>query len=156
MGYYVELIEQNAKLLKSDLDKAYEIMCELNNHNELKTGGSIGPQIDRSLDAFGPHPNIWFSWMEWNYPETCENAMEIFDALGFDYDFDSEGSLILYGYDDKTGAEDVFLNSLHALWKPIDNSEPCFHAWRGEDGGMWAFHYDEKGAHVKNAKITWV
>lgn len=151
MGYYVDLIEHNAKILNSDLDKAYEILCELNNHNELKHGYS--GLRDKNVE--GPNPHVYFSWMDWNYPETCDNVMQIFDHLSFDYDFDGDESLILYGYSDKMGDEQIFLNSLHAIWKPEVEGMPCYHAWRGEDGLMWAFNYDEDGAHEKSARITW-
>ena len=40
MGYYIEIVNSTAKIKKEHLEKAYEVACELNNHDELKTGGS--------------------------------------------------------------------------------------------------------------------
>ena len=151
MGYYVELIEYNAKLLQSDLDEAYKILCDLNQKNDLKTGGRYPRET-----SGGPHDGIWFSWMDWNYPETCENVVAIFQQLGFDVYAADDGSVILCGYYNKTGAQDVFLDSLSHLWKTqIDGENPYF-IWRGEDGSMWRQEYVNGELHVLLPKIEWV
>lgn len=151
MGYYVTLIEHNAMLRKQDLDEAYRIMCELNNDNSKKTGGRW-PREDKS----GPHNGVWFAWMDWNYPETCHNAKEILQELGFDVYETDNGDLIPEYYDSKTGAEDIFLNSLAKLWVSEfnDDSDPYF-AWRGEDGTMWRIRFADGKAVGESAHIVW-
>lgn len=151
MGYYVDLIDHNAYLPAESLDEAYRIMCELNDHNDIKGGGCY-PRNEKD----GAHDGIWFSWMEWNYPETCKNAEEIFVQLGFECDYLPNGGLFLCGYSSKIGDENVFLASLHDLWRPMDNNNYPFHAWRGEDGDMWCMAYDSNGCNYKKAVITWV
>ena len=105
-------------------------MCELNNHNELKRGGSF-PREEKD----GPHDGVWFSWMDWNYPETCENAAAIIEQLGFTFTMTDIGLEFLY-YDNKTGAEDVFLMALAPVLASTDERAPYF-VWRGEDGTVW-------------------
>lgn len=151
MGFYVELIEQNAKLLESDLDEAYKILCALNDRNDLKTGGRW-PREEKD----GPHNGIWFSWMDWNYPETCENAVAIFQQIGFDVYAEDDGSIILTYYNDKTGAQHIFLNSLSSLWKSRFDGENPYFTWRGEDGSMWRYEYVDGETIILNPKIEWV
>lgn len=150
MGYYISLIDSNAKLCAEDLDEAYRILCELNNDNTQKTGGTI--PIDRKD---GPHENIWFSWMPWNYPDLLKSAAEIFECLGFSMIFRENGDLLLTGYDDKMGAEDVFLDSLSHLWKSVDEVENPYFAWRGEEGNMWRTIYVNGEVMEQTAKIEW-
>ena len=81
MGYYVRIVKSTAMVPAGNLERVYQIMCELNNHNELKQGGSW---------TGGKQTGWWFSWMDANYPETCKDAFEIFKMLGFDRDYDEQ------------------------------------------------------------------
>lgn len=66
MGYYVRTTYSSAFIPKENLDKAYEAMCALNTtHDHEKRGGSW---------SAGEQQKKWFSWMDENYPETCEDA----------------------------------------------------------------------------------
>lgn len=133
MGYYVNLLENNAIIPTAKLDEAYKILCELNNHNELKRGGS--GLFDERQKIEGPHEGIWFSWMEWNYPETCPDAATILQQVGLEFEFIEEGLSFLF-YDGKTGCEDVFIAALTPVLESVDSNPPYF-VWQGEQGETW-------------------
>lgn len=126
MGYYVRIVKSTAMVLAENLDRVYQIMCELNNHNELKYGGSW---------SGGKQTEWWFSWMDANYPETCKDAFDIFKMLGFECDYDEQGNLHLIDYDQKTGQEDLFL-------KAITNYMTGMIRWVGEEGDVWDTEFD--------------
>lgn len=121
MGYYVKIRKSTAKLPKRNEAAAYAAMCALNvTHDNVKRGGSWGN---------GKQEAKWFSWMDANYPDTCKDAGEIFEALGFDITRGDDGITLDY-YDSKTGQEDLFLKSIENLVEGrID--------WIGEDGDLF-------------------
>lgn len=133
MGYYVTS-SGSMTINKKDLNEAYTLMCNLNKQDHLKRGGSFG----------GNGPNInWFSWMDANYPETCKNAGDILDMLGFTIIYDAEGNLTFGEYDNKTGQENLFLNQIkHLLTGQSLN-------WRGEDGARWVSKYEKNNIFSK-------
>lgn len=130
MGYYVTLNSTNAYIPNDKLDEAYTILCALNQDNSLKRGGRW-PRTEQD----GPHSGVWFSWMDWDYPETCKDAAAIIAQLGFEFTEDGDG-LWFYAYDNKTGAEDVFLAALAPVLASSDDEAPQF-VWQGEDGAAW-------------------
>lgn len=130
MGYYVTLTETNAYIPTEKLDEAYTVLCKLNDRNELKRGGAF-PREEKD----GPHDGVWFSWMDWNYPETCKDTGEIIAALGFEYEITDKG-LEFRWYDNKTGSEDVFIAAIAFLLAGTDGEAPYF-VWRGEEGAVW-------------------
>lgn len=152
MGYYVDLVETNAYIPKDKLDEAYNILCELNQHNELKTGGR-GPRDDRQAIE-GPHDGIWFAWMEWNYPETCSDAAAILAQVGFDVVIDN-GDLRIMFYDGKTGCEQVFLSALAPVLASNDSQPPYF-VWSGEDRSVWRQIVLDGKMHVQEGVVTFV
>ena len=129
MGYYVTLIEADAYIPTEKLDEAYTLLCALNERNDLKRGGAW-PREEKE----GPHDGIWFSWMDWNYPETCADAKAILEQLGFEV-AETEDGLHLQRYDNKTGNEDHFLNALAPVI--VGYCEPAYLLWKGEDGAWW-------------------
>jgi hypothetical protein len=153
MGYYVTLEGNNAYIRKDKLDEAYKILCELNNHNELKRGG-CGIFEDRQKIE-GPHEDIWFSWMEWNYPETCADAAAILGQLGFELEEDGNGGISFLFYDNKTGSEDVFIAALAPVLSSDDESAPWFE-WRGEDGAHWRQIVSDGVMKVQQPQVTWI
>lgn len=130
MGYYVEVVDSNWVIPKKNLDDAYKSMCDLNWRNDLKSGGRY--PADESLDDSQPRPDKWFSWMEWNYHETCKDAKEVLDHVGFDTFYTDKGDLAIVYYDNKTGAEELFLATI----APYSEDGSCI-VWRGEDGSVW-------------------
>lgn len=126
MGYYVTLEESTFTLPTDELDEAYRRMCNLNERDDLKNGGSY---------SGGKMTAKWFSWMPENYPETCENADSIFRELGFQTEQSAEG-LKLVGYDSKTGQEELFLQAVCDLAAADSRMY-----WIGEDGQRWMYEY---------------
>lgn len=122
MGYYVNIVESTARVPAQNLARVYEIMCSLNEtHDHEKRGGSY---------SGGKQTEKWFSWMDANYPETCEDAQAIFEMLGFETEYNSAGDLLLTGYDNKMGQEDLFLEA-------IENYVIGEISWEGENGEDW-------------------
>jgi hypothetical protein len=140
MGYYVSLIDTNAEIPAENLTEAYQRLCALNQHNELKTGGSgayaFGGTPEGKEPISGPHPGVWFSWMLWNYDEVLDGADDILQALGFETITTADGALHLTRYEDKVGAEELFLSAISDLFRST-NKDPVQFVWRGEDGDMW-------------------
>ena len=155
MGYFVETAEIDFAIPAENLDAAYEAMCKLNAHDELKHGGVWGgkdedyakPAGSTSL-ASSARKN--FSWMDWNYDETCATAQEIFEQLGFDTDVDEEGNLRVLFYDNKTGQEELFLEACAPY---VDQGS--YIIWHGEDNAMWQNEFDGETMNTKHAKIVW-
>ena len=124
MGYYVTLTHANFVIPPENLDAAYKAMCDLNvTHDSQKTGGAW---------SGGKQTAKWFAWMDANYPETCEDAAEIFKELGFDYYLWDDGSLEIQGYDRKIGNENLFIEAAGRF-----ANEGWFLHWRGEEGEQW-------------------
>lgn len=140
MGYYVSLTRTNAILPAQNLPAAYEALCALNQRNDLKIGGqggwTFGATPEGETPIEGPHDKVWFSWMDWNYPETCPDAAAILKQLGFECDVHDDGSIEFLAYDNKTGAEDHFLIALAPYLASTDGDAPQF-VWRGEEGEIW-------------------
>lgn len=146
MGYYVDITNSTAVLPSQNKDEAYKIMCELNNRNDLKTGGHY-PRPE-NLPENVPNEYVWFSWMDWNYPETCKNAQEILEQLGFECEENDEGDIEIYGYSSKSGAEGDFLKSIgHLLTGEIE--------WQGECGAMWKLQFGPDGMTEKQGKVVY-
>lgn len=142
MGYYVHVRESNAIIPAENLDEAYRRMCALNvTHDHLKRGGSY---------SGGRMTAKWFSWMDENYPETCKDAAEILEALGFECDSTDAGGLDVMYYDNKSGQEDLFISAIADLFVP-----GSFIHWQGEDGEQYRWEFDEGGMTVKNATLIW-
>lgn len=133
MGYYVEILESTFRIPAENLDAAYEAMCQLNytTKNRDKGGRRGGSQ---NYEDCGPHPDWWFSWMDWNYHETCADAEAILEELGFETLFDDEGNLLIQYFNSKTGQEDVFLDAISLL-------SVGYIVWRGEEGEIWGETY---------------
>lgn len=137
MGYEVHTIDGQLMIKKENQQRGYELVCELNVHDELKRGGAWGgkpfvrPVNSKSL---AQDPGKWFAWMPWNYDEVYGNLEEILDALGFYCDHTDEGDLIVEGYGwNKSGQEELFLQALAPL---VENGG--FLVWAGEDDCIWA------------------
>lgn len=145
MGYYVTMMDAYLSIPKAKEQAAYEALCNLNNRNDLKTGGRY-PRPEPLPD--GPNENVWFSWMDWNYPETCKNVTEILQQIGFDV-MEQDDCIRIIGYDDKTGCEQMFLSALTPFF------EEGYAEWRGEDGEEWRCSYRDGKAYVQSMIRSW-
>lgn len=137
MGYYVNIQESTFMIPVENLDTAYEKMCQLNFTvpNSEKGGGSWGGKMSKdNAPQCGPYQAAWFSWMDWNYHETCSDANEILERLGFETHTDENGNLFIDYYEGKTGQESLFLESISSLSKG-------YIIWKGEQDELWGETY---------------
>lgn len=149
MGYYVDTAEQEMIIKKDQFDNCYKAMCELNDHNELKHGGCFGSENNEKSKHPKWDENKWFSWLEWNYPETCSNFIELLQEIGFEnLKYDEEGNLIGFYYSNKTGQENLFFNAIAPYI-----TKGSYINWRGEDGELWQWYFDGEKMIHKNAVI---
>ena len=125
MGDYIFLEQSTAVLPKGNQAEAYKRMCALNDDDESKRGGSVGPDGEKK----------WFAWMDANYPDTCADAKAILMELGFWFDENEDGDLLFTEYDCKMGQESDFLRSIGDLL----TGEMV---WRGEDHAMFRYTFD--------------
>lgn len=148
MGYYVYMTNYNAKIRKSDLGAAYEALCALNSHDELKRGGAFGhpsgvdkPEGSRSVSN---SPHRWFSWMDWNYDETCETLEEVLCMLGFHVETDQEGNINIIHYETKAGQEELFFRAL-APWvvSSWGEDETAFIEWYSDNGDEYRWEFTD-------------
>lgn len=137
MGYY---ISGNGMFTVShdNLEPAYKALCELNDHDELKSGGSWGGENDSTTPrpkGMSYHPNKWFSWMDANYPNKCGDVFDILNALGFEIEgIEHSGtglSRYTIRYENKVGDEALFLEALSPYLV-----SGCIE-WQGEEGERW-------------------
>ena len=149
MGYYVTITEADFIIPTENLDAAYEAVCELNNHNNLKRGGSYPP--DPHAPRTGPRKDKWFSWMDWNYHETCSNLQEVLEQVGFDVDVNPDDGLSIIYYDSKAGEEDLFLGAIAPF-----ATEGSYIMWRGEDGEQWQNVVKDGTLTQLRAVVSWV
>lgn len=132
MGYYISY-EGTVDFHKRDEDKLVNAIRNLNFRHDLKTGGSFPKAPDAD-----PFSNTWFSWLPPRYHEDPEiNSVDaILLMLGFQTSSDcgpryDDGTNIIsieVSYDDKTGAERIFLAEL------ARNGAAIRLEYRGEDG----------------------
>lgn len=150
MGYYTNLIDSKIFVKKEDFPKVYEKMCELNNYDELKRGGSFGKTDDQPSKW---NPNKWFSWMDYNYPDTLNTMEEILQQVGFELTFDKEGNLTGLGYYNKTGNEDYFLSCFAAY---VENDS--YVKFKGEEDFDWyrfVFNNGKMTKQVGDVTVKW-
>ena len=122
MGYYVKIVKSNAYIPAANLQRAYKKMCALNvTHHSVKRGYRY---------SGGEKLAFWFSWMDENYPETCKDAQAVLEQLGFSTEYNDAGDLLLTGYDNKTGQEELFL-------KAIEEDGVGSIVWEGECDETW-------------------
>lgn len=144
MGYYITTTEADFRIKKENLRKGYELLCELNAHDELKTGGRYGSTTPKPADSrsVSNSPDKWFSFMDWNYDELCDTLDEILeDQLGFEVwwsgepgDSDIDG--IWLSAPRKSGAEEDFFHALAPVVE--DGSYLIFH---GEEDDYWRYEF---------------
>jgi hypothetical protein len=130
MGYYVKTTKVDFRIPAAKIPDAFHILKKLNGpeFDHLKTVGSWsgGKQIAK-----------WYAWMPADYHLTCKSVKEIFEELGFQDCVEDGLGFKLGSYDNKAGAESVFLQAVAKFAQDgvID--------WTGEDGSMWRNRFDD-------------
>jgi len=142
MGYYINTNEQDFLLPVEHLHSAYEAMCALNKHDDLKRGGTYSADLDKR--------ESWYSWMASNYPEITNNILDIFEMLGFDIDLDDDGNITGLQYNNKDGAQDIFLAAIAPFV-----ADGSWINWDGEDGDRWRFIYRNGRMKIVPAVVTY-
>ena len=135
MGYYVHITDADWYIPTDKQDAAYKAVCALNERNDLKRGG-ISPRPEGLEQTTGANNYLWFSWMDAYYPETCPTLRAVLEQVGFDLYEDEDESLVISGYNSKSGQEDLFLWTI-APFAVAVRSEFPFVDWRGEEGEQW-------------------
>lgn len=142
MGYIISTIDTDFHIRKENLAKGYELLCRLNERDDLKHGGRFGGDpTPKPADSHSvsDNPDKWFSWMDWNYDETCHDLDRILNRLGFHVAHDDSGDITDLTMDDwKTGDEETFLNALAPVVE--DGSHLTF---RGECDDYWRYEFHD-------------
>jgi len=150
MGYYVNISESSLLIKKENFESCYEAMCDLNNNNSIKNGGAYGVDI-QYVEGNKWDKNKWFSWMDWNYPETCKTFIDILEKLGFEYfKFDEQGNLVELNYGSKIGQEQLFFEAIAPYI-----GKGSYINWVGEDNLMWQWYFNGKELIEKSAIIRY-
>lgn len=137
MGYFVTLIDADFGVPETP-----EVLAAIHRMDtewhELKRGGSYGP--DGMTEA-------WFSWM----PDVTSltTVQSVFETLGFKVSV-KDGKVWLYGYDNKTGQEELFLAAVAPFVK-----DDSFTSWRGEDGELYGYTVRDGRLVSRQALIVW-
>jgi hypothetical protein len=151
MGYYTRTTAVDFTIPADKVDDAYKAVCALNWRNDLKRGGRY-PQ-EPGADDSQPRPDKWFSWMDWNYHETCKELKEVMEALGFEDCSMTEQGFDLGWYDSKTGNEDCFIEALAPFADP-----GSYINWQGEDSED-RYRWEVRGGELIRmhaAAIEWI
>jgi hypothetical protein len=154
MGYYVQTTGCSVFLPKARFADAYKALCDLNQHDELKSGGSYGGDKisagDPRPDGMTYHPARWFSWMDADYPSKCTTMEQVLQEVGFDPYFDYAGNLEALSYDSKTGCEEIFLNALAPFMR-----NGSYINWRGEDGELYRYEFQDGQMRQLTGNVTY-
>lgn len=155
MGYYVTVRESNVVIPAEKLDEAYKALVALNDDNTIKTGGNGNRFKDGWLEAnpTGANENVWFAWMQWNYPEIYKTAADILEAVGFELWPQEDGSLAIGLYDNKAGCESTFLAALAPFAVSSDDRLPQV-IWQGEAGEIWRQVFVNGECKLQDAHIA--
>lgn len=136
MGYYVQG-HGRIHIKAENLDACYKALVALNDYPN-KRGGTWSPGEGQVAS--------WFSWMPQDL-STIPDTKSMFEELGFETLIssldDSNGDLVIFAYDNKTGQEEIFAEAAAPFVMP--GSE--FY-WTGEDGFMYRWSFDGVAFYV--------
>lgn len=149
MGSYTHKITNSEFFIpKENFEEAFNAVCELNNDNSIKRGGHW-PIAEGDENVKGPHPKYWFSWMDWNYTETCETIVEVFEQLGFDVHENDEGIISIW-YDNPIGQEELFLQAIVPYVQ-----DGSYLDWQTDDGCLYRHIYENGEMVKKEGRVVW-
>lgn len=154
MGYYVDVTDSGFLLRKEDFEKAYKAMCDLNQRDDLKSGGTWTSEGLSSKDprpeGLDYHPAKWFSWMDANYPAKCPTFESILTELGFELFFNDNGDLTRVYYSNKIGSEEHFFNVIAPYI-----ADGGYVDWVGEDNTSWRWVFRNGKMKMLNGVMTY-
>jgi hypothetical protein len=152
MGYNVTTIGVDLTIPADKLDDAVKALKELNQRDDLKTGGAWGPIKDGEGNVIGNGQiECWFAWMDSDYDKKLHTVPDIMNAVGFtDSEILADGSFELGWYDSKTGGEEHFLRAL----APFVN-EGSHVDFEGEDGTYWRYLFKGGEMRTQTGTITY-
>jgi hypothetical protein len=148
MGYYVSITYSDFRIPAKNIDEAYKRLCDLNQYDDIKRGGMYGGETDGRNprpEGMNYHPGKWFSWMYPDYPDHLTTLSDILQELGFELIFVDNGDIIINGYDNKAGQEDLFLDEISDL------CDGAIH-WVGEDGNAWITNAGERKGVLEDTR----
>lgn len=141
MGYYARGYG-HISIRQDQLAPAYEAMCELNQHDDMKNGGSWGgggvDKEDTRPAGMNYHPARWFSWLDADYPTKCGDFDAVLKELGFDFSVTPLANELIYTltYDNKVGQEDLFFEAIAPF---VSDGQV---EWVGEDESFWKWQFE--------------
>lgn len=139
MSFNIRIIDSNFVIPYDYLDNAYDALCELNAHDDLKSGGVRSGELSKKPQdstSVSNNPNKWFSGMEWNYDETCKSVEDIMHALGFETEILQSGDLEIVGFKGEMGDEDFFLEDLAPFVE-----DGSYIEWINDDDLVWKYTF---------------
>ena len=149
MGYFITA-EGVVEVPVADEAAAVAALKALNHDHGMKRGGSFGYK-----QPSDPYESKWYSWMPPRYheDENLRTVGDVLGMLGFGVTCNTKGGINTYtvNYDDKTGQESVFLNTISKYGRVSITV-------RGEDGAMWRWHNAHIGKPLveQEADVKWV
>jgi hypothetical protein len=140
MGYFVKIVESTCRIPNEHRAAIMKIWKELNKpeNNHLKTGGTF---------RGGRQTEFCYAWMDADYDKTCKTPEAILEMLGFDFDVQKSGDVLIKGYDNKTGAEELFFTRVNHLLTGMIK-------WKGEDGVKYQWKYSNASDEKKKSEST--
>lgn len=139
MGYYVNG-HGSIRIKAENLDSCYKALVGLNDYDG-KRGGTWGKEGQIAA---------WFSWMPQDL-STIPDTKSMWEELGFSTEIDdSNGDLVIFAYDNKTGQEEIFAEAAAPFVVP--GSE--FY-WTGEDGMMYRWSFDGVAFYVSEGYTSY-
>lgn len=152
MGYFVSITACDFTIKRENYGEAHRLLLALNAHDDLKRGGRLPADRVRpeGSGSIARDPNVWFSWMPWNYDEVCGSAVEILEMVGFSVE-ENEGGICSVSYDDKSGCEEEFMAALAPVVEKGSYIE-----WAGEEpGDLYRYEFDGRKVDVLRGEVVW-
>ena len=147
MGTYIN-ITGYIQFKSEDRPKILQALKDLNKNEEIKRGGSFGPDSERKR---------WFSWMDEHYDEKIESVEDLFRDLLEDINTDildnGEERINIY-YNNKWGQHEPFLFAIAPYLTDMYIEHYCDEF--EFENQQWRIVLDKKNktAHTLYPKIT--
>lgn len=146
---YAYILDCDCVIEEKNYANAFKALVELNNRNDLKSGGRYPKPVD--VPANEPHKAVWFEGMPWNYPEKLCSVGEILEVLRFEvFDDINNGELVIEAFRGYLMDEAHFFRALAPFIKP-----GSFIKWGGDDNFHRLWEFDGKEMHEFEGEVVW-